>query len=272
MIAWICPLAFLIIACTAKPTDAKLITVPSSNYRNITKALMDARPDDSVLVKPGVYREQIVINSGITLISEEHFAAVVKGNGRNNTVTIVGDGRIIGFDISHGVSGIFTRSGNAYIKECRIYKNRGSGILCAGGLPIIEDCVIVFNEGSGIQAFDIGGGTTSISHNTIAYNSNNGILITSSVPVQIKSNIIAKNRSVAISFEGKPDFISMKHNVLYDNHGMSFEIPEGNYSFNPLFEAPKKRSINFSLHKDSRALNRGKNGEDLGARINNIKN
>ncbi len=272
MISLIYALWTVFIAAACSICLAENFTVPSQEYRTITHALMKAREGDTVYVLPGEYREQIVINNGVTLISQERFAAVLKGNGRGNTVAISGTGTILGFDITRGVTGVFTRSVGAKIKECRIYKNRGSGILCAGSLPVIEDCVIVFNGGSGIQAFDIVGGASTIAHNTIAFNLNNGILLNSSVPLRIQNNIIAKNRANPISCVENPELVSMSHNVLYDNFGRAFEIPRENFSFDPLFFAPKKRTINFSLQKDSPALNRSKNGDDLGARINNPSN
>jgi parallel beta-helix repeat protein len=244
------------------------ITVPSKGVKTISKGILQASPGDTIWVEPGVYREQITTKSGTVLISKELFKAVIDGKGRGNVVTLTNNSAITGLDIRNGTAGVFSRSVGGAIRKCRIYRNRGSGVICAGSLPVIEDNVIVFNEASGIQVLDISSGAPTISHNTIAYNANHGIAVNGASTLTIENNIIAFNGGIGAHTETQTESdVTMSYNLIYDNHGKIFITTEETFSFDPLFKAPKRKAMDFSLLKDSPAIKRSKGNDDLGARL-----
>ncbi len=241
------------------------ITVPSPGIKSITDGLSKAKSGDTVWVKPGIYSEHINITSGITLISRELFKAVIDGKGRGDVVTISHKSSIIGFEVRKGNAGIICRGPGNTIAKCRVFKNRGSGIICMGNLASIENNIIVFNEGSGIQAIDISSGATSINHNTIAYNGNNGIVYKGSNMLTIENNIIAANSGQGIKLPPGNKKIIITHNNFFTNHQFNFTLPENNFSFDPKFTAPKRKILDFSLQPDSQAIKKGNDTKDLGA-------
>lgn len=241
------------------------ITVPSKGIKTITEGLTKAKPGDTVRVKPGIYKERITVLSRITLVSQELFKAVIDGGGRGDIVSISHKSTVTGFEIRRGNTGIISRGPENTVIHCKIYRNRGSGIICMGNLARIENNIIVFNEGSGIQALDITSGATMINHNTIAYNGNNGIVLSGTSGITIKNNIIAFNSGQGIKTPTEEKNYSITHNVFYKNRQFNFTLPENNFSFDPLFTAPKRKLLDFSLLPESEAIKKGNDQMDLGA-------
>ena len=243
-------------------------TVPSTGAKTINEALSKAKSGDTIWVKPGIYKEHISLTSGITLVSSELFKAVIDGRGRGDVVKISYNSTIIGFEIRNGNVGVITKGPGTAILKCKIYKNRISGIICTGNLPTIENNIIVYNEGSGIQAVDIISGSSSINHNTIAYNRNNGIIINGSVTVTIENNIIVSNAGQGIKTQLEEEKLRITHNDFFANRQMKFTLPENNFSFDPLFTAPKRKKMDFSLQPNSQAIKKGNDNRNLGALLN----
>ncbi len=243
------------------------ITVPSEGIKTITQALAKAKPGDTVRVTPGVYREHLELMSGVTLISTELFKAVIDGAGRKDVVTISYNCTIIGFEIANGNVGVVSRGPGNSIQKCRICKNKSSGILCTGNLPEIVNNVVVFNQGSGIQVIDVASAVSSINHNTIAYNGNNGIIYSGTGGITVENNIIVSNAGQSIKTQDT-DKVKITHNILFGNRDFKLVIPENNFAFDPLFTAPKRKAMDFSLQKDSQAINKGNDTRNLGALLN----
>ena len=244
-------------------------TVPSAGATTINEALSKAKVGDTIWVKPGIYKEHINLSSGITLISSELFKAVIDGKGRGDVVKISYNASIIGFEIKNGNVGVIAKGPGTSIQKCKIYKNRISGIICTGNLPIIENNIIVYNEGSGIQAVDIISGSSSINHNTIAYNRNNGIIINGSTTISIENNIIVSNSGQGIKTQLEEEKLRITHNDFFANRQIKFTLPENNFSFDPLFTAPKRKTMDFSLQSNSQAIKKGNDNMNLGALLNN---
>ncbi len=241
------------------------ITVPSQGIKTITDGLIKAKSGDTVWVQPGIYKEHISVMSGVTLISQELFKAVIDGKGRGDVVSISHKSAIIGFEIRSGNTGVISRGPGNIIKKCKIYKNRGTGIICMGNLALMESNIIIFNEASGIQALDITSGATTINHNTIAYNGNNGIVYSGTAGITIENNIIVANSGQGIKSQVDEKKLNISHNVFFSNHQFNFTLPEKNFSFDPLFTAPKRKILDFTLRSDSKAIKKGNDKQDIGA-------
>jgi hypothetical protein len=219
---------------------------------------------------PGIYKENIELKPGLVIFSKQLFGAVLDGKGRSDVVKLSQNSTISGFSIRNGNTGIVSlrHSGNKIVK-CKIYKNRGSGIICTGNMPIIENNIIVFNGGSGIQALYINTGGSSINHNTISFNGNNGIIFNGKLAVIIENNIITSNGSSGYKLDTDDKKTIITHNLFFGNHQFKFILPENNFSFDPLFAAPKRRTLNFSLQSMSKAIKKGNDNLNLGALFTN---
>lgn len=256
---------FLMFAIALDSLGQKLINVPSQEFKTISEAVQKAQRGDTIIVAPGTYKEQFTIPAAVTLISEKPNSVIIDGKGRGNTINMSNNSSIIGIDLTNGTAGIVSKSPGITIKNCRIYKNRGSAILCTGNLPEITNCLIAFNQGSGIQAVSISGGSTILERNTIAYNFNTGITISGKTGITIKNNIISNNTSQGIRLEEMAEKLcKVTNNVFFKNHRMKFEISKSNIEADPLFVDPKKKTMDFSLQPNSPAKGKADDGSDPG--------
>ncbi len=167
----------------------------------IQEALDAAGPGDTVLVAPGVYRENVVLlerHAGVVLRAEgAPDATILDGDGRGSAIYAHGTGdatRIEGFTITNGVEGqgrelyaAGVLGGGVTILEAAspaITGNvlrgnrgeRGGGIACNGSArPLVSENLFLENEaletGGGFFAgFRGGGAMLHLSGNTFAYN------------------------------------------------------------------------------------------------------
>ena len=244
--------------------SAGAVVVPSEAHPTITKALAAARGGDTIIVENGVYREKVRIKPGITLKARTQFKAILDGGGKGDVVVLLGEAGICGFEIRNGTNGVQSSNVDNVIVQCRITGMSETGISCSGQLPRIEDNVIVYNKGSGIQGWSLQAISTSINHNTIAYNANNGIGIGGDSKVAIENNIIAFNQRLGLKINDESPVTLIRKNVFFRNGSMPYIKLEGNSICDPRFVEPKK--MRFSLQPDSPCLQKGSDEEVPGAR------
>ncbi|MGB7567456.1 MAG: right-handed parallel beta-helix repeat-containing protein [Chitinivibrionales bacterium] len=249
------------------------IDVPGSGAHAISQAMLLAKAGDTILAGDGIYAEQVLIKSNVTLKARTLFKAIIDGKGKGCAVKLGGNATIYGFELRNATIGITSQTWENAIVRCRITGMRESGITCVGHLPKIEDNIIVFNKGSGIQGWDLQAiaGTTasSINHNTIAFNENNGIALEGKSVVAVENNIIAFNERSGLKLSKASEaaaIVQVTKNVFFENTVVSYIKLEDNFAFDPQFIEPRK--MNFLLKSDSPCKNKGSDGDDLGARIN----
>jgi len=239
--------------------------VPSDGIKSIAAAMSIARQGDTVKVMEGRYRESVFINSGVTLLSNTPFGAVIDGRGKGTNVTMGTGSTISGFEIRNGTVGILSSSTQATIKQCRITGNLQSGIMAVGTLPNIEDNFIVYNKGSGIQGWDVRTTSGSVNHNTIAFNGNHGISLGGTSAVTVENNIIAFNEQFGVKPGDETVRIELINNNFYQNTKFTSTLPTDNISADPLFADAKRH--NYNLQKESPCIGLGRDNQNLGARI-----
>jgi hypothetical protein len=249
----------------ALPVSARTIVVPSAEARSINAAMAQARMGDTVKVRDGVYRENVLVAPGIVFMAENLFKAVLDGRGRGTIVTMASSATISGFEIRNGTIGILSESQGAVIRQNRITQNIQSGVLCVGVLPKMEDNFIVYNRGSGIQGWDVRTTSGSINHNTIAFNGNHGISLGGNTSITVENNIIAFNQQFGIKPGEETVRVEMINNNLYQNARISSQMPSDNISVDPLFVDAKR--FNFNLMRQSQSIGMGTDNQNLGARI-----
>jgi hypothetical protein len=244
---------------------AATIDVPASGAQTISQAMLLAKAGDTIVAADGVYAEQVLIKADVTLKARAFLKAIIDGKGKGCAVTLGGNATIDGFELRNATIGITSRTSENAIVRCRVTGMRESGITCVGHLPEIEDNVIAFNKGSGIQGWDLLGMASSINHNTIAFNGNNGVALEGKSSLTVENNIIAFNERSGLKLSQASLTVLVTKNVFFENTAMSYIKLEDNFAFDPLFIGPRK--MDFTLKPDSPCKNKGSDGEDLGARI-----
>ena len=128
-------------------------------------------PGTLITVKPGTYREEVLINKNVKIIGEGgRSKVIVEGAPGANvfdflsgsatltglTIRIVGNGQA-----NRGWNAIAVRGGTPVIEDCDLTSSAGSAvyIVGAGANPVIRNCTMRNSRDSGVAVYDQGQGT-----------------------------------------------------------------------------------------------------------------
>jgi parallel beta-helix repeat protein len=174
-----------------------------SGYESIQEAVNSACVGDEIIVYPGTYYENIVVDKRLDLIGLKN--PVIDAGGdyfKGPGVTILADGVLMeGFTIRNSTNtagdplsgaGVFVRSNNNTIKG-NIFEN---------------------NYRSGIKV--LGGYNNSITNNSVDSNFE-GILMSDSHSNKITSNHINNNNGTGIFITGSSELNLVKYNIIDNN-------------------------------------------------------
>lgn len=250
----------LIVGLSAKTIQVK----PSLTGRAISKAIIKARPGDVLELANGVYKEEIIINNGVTVKAKNMHKATIKGDGHGAVVILKGSSSIEGCNITNGTIGIYSEAAGTTIKGNRIHGNWMSGITTVRYLPQIEDNLIVHNRGSAIVGWDTRSSKAVIEHNTIAYNAAFGIYLGGKSVIQCKYNTVAFNGRFGLEASKLSSESTIKYNNFFKNLFQPHENPDGNYSFDPAFQAPRS-FMDFTPIKGVCCTIKAKDSRNIGA-------
>jgi len=179
--------SFLILTAFAGVSAAKTIYVPD-DYAKIQWAVDNASVEDTIVVRDGVYVENVVVNKKLTIKSENGSAyCIVDGSG-SDVFTLEADGiRIEGFTITGGYNGIYICSNNNTIINNDISSNNWEGIdIRYSNNNIISKNNISSNNDHGIDLCY--SNNNSISENNICSNNDEGIYLYSCLNNNISNN------------------------------------------------------------------------------------
>jgi parallel beta-helix repeat protein len=172
-------------------------------YESIQEAINSASVGDEILVNPGTYYENIVVDKRLDLIGLKNPVIdaggdYVKGPG----VTILADGVLMkGFTIRNSTN----TAGDPL---------SGAGVLVRSNNNTINENILENNYRSGIKV--LGGYNNSITNNSI-YSNFEGILVSDSHLNKIESNRINKNNDAGIFIKGTSEQNSVKYNIIDNN-------------------------------------------------------
>ncbi len=214
--AWSFLIVFLALSVLAQPLfwEAHASEIRVSAGSSIQQAIDSASPGDTVLVSPGTYSEQLVINKPLHLIGESKDSTTVDGAG-SSPIVLVGAGEV-------EIRGFTIRNAGGFY---------GQGILLSGvrGVNITDNIISASVEGDGVTLFNSNQNRITDNvflNNLYAVNATNSnfnvvarnVATSNTVGVQLwnsESNIVANN-SMKLGESGV-DMILARQNKVVSN-------------------------------------------------------
>ena len=212
----------------------------SGDYRTIASAILGARPQDTIVLGPGTYKESLRIDRDVRIVGEggrsrvivegapaAHVFAFTAGSATMTGLTI----RIVGTGpASQGWGAISVTGGTPVIEDCDLFSGAGPAVYIhgAGANPVIRNCTIRNGSGSGVFVNDQGQG--KIERCVISGNTLGGVQIsTGGNPVVRDCEIRdGKQSGVFVWEQGKG---TIERCVISGNADSGVEISDGG---NPL--------------------------------------
>ncbi len=121
----------------AKAVNNKTLTVPQ-NYPTINAAVGNASQGDTILVKNGVYRENVVINKPLSLMGEDKASTIIDCGEAGTAVWINADGA--------SLTGFTVRNSGDKFTDSGIFVNSSKGVNLAGNLVTGNNIGIYLSE------------------------------------------------------------------------------------------------------------------------------
>lgn len=212
------------------------------DHPSLTEGLKAAKPGDRILVRPGLYREGVVIDKPVEIIGDgELEEIVIEATGKdtilfqanmsrisNLTLRQTGGGKWFCVDIAQGrldlegcditsqsISCVAIHgSADPRLRSNRIHGGKSSGVhVYENGQGTLEDNDIFGNVGPGVTIY--GGGNPTLRSNRIYDGMHNGVLIYGNSQGTLEDNDIFGNAlaGVAIREGGNP---TLRGNRIHD--------------------------------------------------------
>ena len=230
-------------------TDFRLIKLAPEpirvpfDYPTIQEALNAANPGDTVLVRSGVYVENVLVNKSLSLIGENPATTIIDGGGIGNVVSIIannveiqnfnvknsGGGWISGINIEN-CNGTLIKNNEIANNRFGIYlKNSSRNIIYGNNLTNNNDCIFldkgcsnntvsgnnITNNEHAVDVRDYSNNNV-ISENNITNNRWNGIYLFNSSKNVISGNNITNNGD-GVSLYGFSSNNSISENYMINN-------------------------------------------------------
>ena len=143
----------------------------SGDYRTIASAILAARPEDTIVLRPGTYKEAVEIDRDVRIVGEGGRSKVIveAAPGANVFDFLSGSATLTGMTIRYtgpkdpggGIGAISVQGGKPVIEDCDLTSSAGPAvyILGAGANPVIRNCTMRNSSGSGVYVYEEGHGT-----------------------------------------------------------------------------------------------------------------
>jgi parallel beta-helix repeat protein len=141
--------------------NSATIYVPD-RYDTIQEAVNAANPGDTIIVRPGIYSENVFLNKTLTLIGEDRNATIINGRGLGNVIHVVSsDTAIMNFTVHNSGnnpddSGILLFGSVHTTIRNNIIRNNNIGVHLRHGSndTLLIDNLVLNNKASGIRLAD----------------------------------------------------------------------------------------------------------------------
>ena len=171
----------------------------STGYSTIQEAINNASSGDTILVHPGTYAENVVVNESVSLIGEVKALTIIDGNLKGTVVRIRAD--------NVSITGFTIRNSGSEPSDSGIFTDHSNWVNISGNT--------ILNTNDGIDLFYSNG--NSILSNTISFNYYGGIVLSSSSYNLVSDNNISTNFLGLYGIQ----IYSSTHNVVTRNIAFS---------------------------------------------------
>jgi len=185
------------------PYENRIIHVPG-NYSTIQEAIDAAYADDTIIVGPGTYNENIIITKDLTIQSSEGASTtIIDGGGNDNCVSVTGS------TVAFSNFTIMNSGDDTWDAGIRLDYSPNSTVV-GNNITRVMNGVLAWHSEEGI----------AISNNTISNTGYIGIDLWKSSNVSISRNIILGNED-SIALE-ESNYNSISSNALWIIHKVYF--------------------------------------------------
>ena len=189
-------------------------------FQYIQEGINASMEGDTVFVYEGFYSENLFINTSLSLQGEDRNTTIISAERSESyfdVISIASDEVcIFGFDIRDGDSGIYSeRSYGITIENNRIHNNSDNGILL-NDFSInctIKNNVLQNNRYDGVGIYDAS--YILVTNNHIEGNGGNGIVLGSSVQINISANTFNNNDCGVYILGGEDTYTKIANNMFY---------------------------------------------------------
>jgi len=268
---------------TPAPSPGKVTVsiLGRGQFRSISEAIAAVPAGSQIVVKPGMYRENIVIDKPLEIIGDGPVDEIVIESADAHTITMQTNYAVVSGLTIEGCSSqhqaVITSQGQLNIEDCVITSRctdvQGSiHVTGQGTRPVIRRCRIRDGSSQGISIFE--GAEGLVEQCDIYQNGKNGILVGYGATPTIRQCKIFKNTYHGIGC-GKNAQATVVENDLYENFSSGMRIQEessGTFRKNRIF----KNNVNgVSIYGNSQGLfeeNEIYENESLGIEIKEESN
>lgn len=223
------------LASTSEATEAngKDITVPD-DYDKIQWAISNATEGDTIYVRSGVYRENVMVDkSNLTLVGEDSYNTIIEGQGTGHAITLrAQDATITGFTIKNSDSKVYggiyvAGSSGSNITYNRITNNGYGILLFASACNVVSHNVLTSNH---IYAILV----SNSSNNAVSYNflcnNSRGILLSRATDNKITKNTASSHSDYGILLSSSTRNIVVGNNFTSNAmYGIELSSSSGNW-------------------------------------------
>ena len=221
------------------PASSKRLVVDASgsgDYKTIDGANFNAKAGETIVVRPGTYRESLKIKSDVRIVGEGGRSKVIVESAglpvfsftagsatlTGLTIRIVGTGIVINGQHYRGWGAINVEGGTPVIEDCDLTSSAGPAVHIsgAGANPVIRNCTIRDSLGHGVV---VGEGQGTIEKCVIRDNTGAGVWIGDGGNPAVRDCEIRDNKAagVCIWLKGQGTFTG---NTLKGNARGAWDI------------------------------------------------
>jgi parallel beta-helix repeat protein len=164
-----------------------------ADHRKIQDAVNNASDGDTILVRPGTYLENLVVNKRVSIFGEDYVTTVIDGNDGTKVVTLAANGIVLsGFTIRGGDEGLVIVANNNNVTG-NVFVNNPLGVILDSGCEenVLFDNKIVLSRTYGVYGDRCG--TNVIAQNDISLNGWHGVFLYGSAPCVFENNTVFSN-------------------------------------------------------------------------------
>ena len=245
---------------------ARNINVPG-DYSKIADALGNADAGDTILVKRGVYNENITLIMGVVLKGEDPLTTIIDGGRRGPTVMGTSGAEMSHFTVRNGLEGILCENAAPYIHHCYVIDNHATGIGAFISLPWLRNNVVYGNRWSGILAWGAKSLDAFVEQNVVLRNGYSGLALKGPTNIIARNNIFMENHYYGVFADPAAGQTKVEYNNIYKNYypfNQFIKVNRTNVSLDPKFVSPSLGKPNFFCQSTSPMLKRGKGKLDIG--------